>query len=360
MPATSVRDLVVKGDDLVVATHGRGFWILDDITPLRQISEPVVAADVHLFKPQNAWRFRWNKNTDTPLPPDEPAGQNPPEGAIINYYLHKAAAGPVTLEILDAAGKLVRRYSSDDPLERPIVGRNIPDYWIRPPQVLPAAAGLHRFTWDVRYAPPAVTEFEYPISAIVWNTPREPRGAFVMPGVYTVKLTVSGRSYQQPLTVKMDPRVKTPLAGLQQQFTLSMQMADGIAKSARALQQVGVVRAQLEAAKAKAASGPLAEACAALDQKLALLAGQAGGRRGARGAAPAARDLGRLNGELARMFGLLQEADAAPPSQNVAAARDAASALKTLLAQWQQITTTDLPAINAKLKQAGMAEFVFK
>jgi len=360
MPATSVRDLVVKDDDLVVATHGRGFWILDDITPLRQISQQVIAADAHLFKPQDAWRFRWNKNTDTPLPPDEPAGQNPPDGAIINYYLNSAAAGPVTLEILDGAGKLVRKYSSDDVPEAPIEGRNIPDYWIRPPQVLSATAGLHRFTWDVRYAPPAVTEFEYPISAIFRSTPREPRGPFVLPGVYTVRLKVGGRSFQQPLTVKMDPRVKTPLAGLQLQSTLSMQVYNGIRKTAEALQQVNAVRAQLDAAKAKAAAGPLAEVIAVLDQKLVPLAGQATGRRGARGAASATRDLGRLNGELAQVFGLLQEADAAPPSQNVAAARDLTDALAPLLAKWQQIRATDLPAINAKLKQAGLPEIVLK
>jgi hypothetical protein len=360
MPATSVRDLEVKGDDLVVATHGRGFWILDDITPLRQISEQVIAADAHLFTPQDAWRVRWNTNTDTPLPPDEPAGQNPPDGAIINYYLKSGVAGPVMLEILDGAGTLVRKYSSDDPLERPIEGRNIPDYWIRPPQVLSAAAGLHRFTWDIRYAPPAVTEFEYPISAIVGNTPREPRGPFVLPGVYSVRLTVGGRSFKQPLTVKMDPRVKTPLAGLQQQFTLSMQMYDGIRKSAEALHQVNVVRAQLDTVRAKAAAGPVADAIAALDQKLAALGGQTAGPRGARGAGPATKDLGRLNGELVQMFGLLQEADAAPPAQNAAAARELSAVLTSQLAAWRQIVMMDVPALNAKLKQVGLPEIAMK
>src|SRR6186713_390230 len=136
MPATSIRDLTIKDDDLVVGTHGRSFWILDDITPLREIRADVPSADVHLFAPQQAWRFRWNKNTDTPLPPDEPAGQNPPDGAIVHYFLKGAAAGPVTLEIVDGAGTVVRRYRSDDTPEPPVEGRNIPDYWIRPPQVL--------------------------------------------------------------------------------------------------------------------------------------------------------------------------------------------------------------------------------
>src|SRR5262245_62185176 len=140
MPATSIRDLVIKGDDLVVGTHGRSFWILDDITPLRQAQAETFAADAHLFQPQQAWRFRWNKNTDTPLPPDEPAGENPPDGAILNYWLKQDARSPITLEILDAGGTVVRKYSSADPVEAPVEGRHIPDYWIRPQQTLSAKA----------------------------------------------------------------------------------------------------------------------------------------------------------------------------------------------------------------------------
>src|SRR5581483_10269092 len=154
MPASSVRDLVVHENDVVVGTHGRSFWILDDITPLRQLTPEVAAADAHLFKPQMATRVRWNVNTDTPLPPDEPTGKNPPDGAIIHYRLG-AAAGPVTLDILDDAGKLVRRYSSaDKPAAVDARSLTIAVEWARPPQVLSAAAGTHRFVWDLRYPPP--------------------------------------------------------------------------------------------------------------------------------------------------------------------------------------------------------------
>jgi hypothetical protein len=133
MPATSIRDLVIKDADLVAGTHGRGFWILDDITPLRQITPDIARAPAYLFRPASAWRFRWNKNTDTPLPPDEPAAPNPPDGVVISYVLAQAAAGPVELEILEGAtGELIRKYSSTDPPETPVEGRNIPDYWIRP------------------------------------------------------------------------------------------------------------------------------------------------------------------------------------------------------------------------------------
>ncbi len=155
MPATSVRDLIVKDDDLVAATHGRGFQVLDDITPLRQIEAGSAEQPAILFKPTTAWRVRWNVSTDMPWPIEEPTGPNPPEGAIINYYLKSAASGPVTLEILQADGRLVRRYASDDPAA-PIpepANAPVPTYWYRAPQKLATSAGMHRFQWDVHYQP---------------------------------------------------------------------------------------------------------------------------------------------------------------------------------------------------------------
>jgi len=222
MPATSIRDLVIKDDDLIVGTHGRGFWILDDFTPLRQITADVAQASVFLFRPATGWRFRWNKNTDTPMPPDEPAAPNPPDGVTISYLLGANTTGPVTLDIIESAsGDVVRHYSSDDPEDVPVVGRNIPDYWIRPPQRLSTTPGLHRFVWDLRFAPPAADAFTYPIAAAPANTPKVPRGMFVTPGTYQVRLTVGGRVYRQAVTVRMDPRVKTPAADVMLQYTLS-------------------------------------------------------------------------------------------------------------------------------------------
>jgi photosystem II stability/assembly factor-like uncharacterized protein len=230
MPASSIRDLVVKDDDLVVATHGRSFWILDDITPLRQASDAVVAARVHLYRPQDAWRVVWSKYTDTPLPPDEPAGQNPPDGAVIDYWLRSAAPGPVVIEILDGAGTRVRRFSSADPAPPVKDTGNWPAYWIRPVRVPAADAGMHRFVWDLHYPPPKAFEFSYPISATPGDTAPEPKGPWVMPGIYIVRLTAAGVTESQPLVVKMDPRVKTPRQGLERQFTLSMRLYDAIAK----------------------------------------------------------------------------------------------------------------------------------
>lgn len=232
MPATSIRDLVIKDADLVVGTHGRGFWILDDITPLRQITASVTAAPAFLFRPAPAWRFRWNKNTDTPLPPDEPAMPNPPDGATISYFLGPDVSGPVTLEILEAEGVVIRRYSSDDPLPPPVNNPNLPDYWIRPDQPLAATPGLHRFVWDLRYTPPAVTSFAYGIAAIRGNTPRSPQGVWVMPGSYQVRLTVGGQVYRQPITIRMDPRVQTPVTDLTLQFQLSKAVSEAIGQLA--------------------------------------------------------------------------------------------------------------------------------
>ena len=241
MPATSVRDLIVKGDDLAVATHGRGFWILDDIEPLREIDDKVAASEVHLFRPQAALRVRWDANTDTPLPPDEPMSPNPPDGAIVDYLLKDAA--PVTLEILDAKGRLVRRYSSDDAPIEPKDDGNVPRWWPRPYAPPSLQAGLHRFVWDLHWGPaPHVLEGGYPIAAIPGNTPKEPRGPWALPGKYTVRLTAAGKTLTQPLTVKMDPRVKTPLPALQQQLELSQKLAKAMDDDFAMLEEVRAAR----------------------------------------------------------------------------------------------------------------------
>jgi len=226
MPATSIRDLVIKDNDLVVGTHGRGFWILDDITPLRQIDASTASRPAELFAPGDAWRFRWNRWTDTPLPPDEPAGKNPPDGAILYYWLGRAPSAPVTLEILDAEGSLVRRFSSDDTPEPMLEGQQVPPRWVRPPQILSVEPGMHRFVWDLRYERPKGVRQGYPISAIDGYTPAEPRGPIALPGDYLVRLTVDGQIYMGGLHVKMDPRVETTPTALQQQFELSMRIKE--------------------------------------------------------------------------------------------------------------------------------------
>jgi photosystem II stability/assembly factor-like uncharacterized protein len=255
LPHTSVRDLIVHGDDLVIATHGRGFWILDDMTPLREIAarhSSLVTRrstggaretgdeqrETFLYRPQVAYRLRRSNYPDTPLPPEIPAARNPPDGAIIDYYLAADAARPVTLEIFTASGTLVRRYASDDrPAafdEREV---NVPTYWIRPPQTLPASKGMHRFVWDLRYPTPGAVSYDYPISAVPHDTPREPLGVLAVPGTYTITLTVDNRTVTQPLTLRMDPRATITALGLRQQFSLATKIAGMMNRTFAAIQQ---------------------------------------------------------------------------------------------------------------------------
>jgi hypothetical protein len=355
MPATSIRDLVVHEDDVVVGTHGRSFWILDDITPLRQITAQTAAADAFLFKPQTAYRVRWNQNTDTPLPQEEPAGQNPPDGAIINYTLKAAVSGPVALEIFDSANNLVRRFSSadkPDAIAAIVKEVNIPPYWIRPSQPLSTAAGMQRFVWDMHYAPPVVDRYEYPIAAIYGDTPRHPLGPWVMPGDYTVKLTVGGKSYTQPLKVAMDPRVKTTPAELANQFALSQQVYNGARQTRVGIEQVRKLRAHLKSLRERAGQGAMADAIQAFDQKAAAIEGSGGGPRGGGGGGE--MNLARMNGTLLALLALLQEADAPPTTQAVAAVKQTEQPLAAILLRWNEFKSKDVKAFNEQLRQANL------
>ena len=351
MPATSIRDLVIKDDDIVLGTHGRSFWILDDITILRQL--PAAKSLSHgttvLFAPQVATRFRWNKNTDTPIPPDEPTGENPPDGAIIDYVIGAGTSGPAALEILDASGKVVRRYASTDTAMPPADIGNIPAYWIRPTRVLPAVPGMHRFVWDLTYERPAVLSTAYPIAAILHDTPREPRGPSALPGQYTVRLTAGGKSLTQPLTVRMDPRVKTPLADLRQQFAVAQELTVAIRQDSVALAQVRALRAELRAARERGGAS-VAEGISALDAKaVALEGGGAGGRGGAAG-----NSFTALNGELGTLYGIIHGSDRAPTTQALAAVADVQRQLTALLASWSTLRSKDVPALSAQLERAGL------
>ena len=332
MPATSIRDLVIHDDDIVVGTHGRSFWILDDMTPLRQLDAKVGSAQTFLFKPKLTYRFRRNKNTDTPLPPEEPAGKNPPDGAIINYRLGADSGTPVVLDILDDAGKSVRTFSSADPVEPIETDLNVPTYWVRPRQQLAPNRGTHRFVWDLHYPPPKVLGHDYPISAVYGDTPRFPLGPAVLPGTYTVRLSANGRSYTQPLVIRMDPRVQITDAGLRMQRDIGLRMNDAIARDFAALGEVRaqrtLLRTQREGAKAK----EVADSLVALDSTLANI------ENGVRGGAAAG--LVPLNAQLAGILDAVEGADAEPTTQAVAAAGDLEKSLAAILAQWSDIQRT--------------------
>jgi photosystem II stability/assembly factor-like uncharacterized protein len=332
MPAISIRDLVIHDDDIVVGTHGRSFWILDDMTPLRQLDAKTGSAETFLFKSKLTYRFRRNKNTDTPLPPEEPAGKNPPDGAIINYRLGADAGTPVVLDILDDAGNTVRSFSSADPVESIETDLDVPTYWVRPQQHLAPSRGTHRFVWDLHYPPPKVLGHGYPISAIYGDTPRFPLGPAVLPGTYTIRLSANGRSYTQPLVIRMDPRVQVTDAGLHMQRDIGVRMNDAISRDFAALGEVraqrALLRTQREAAKAKG----VADSLMALDSTLANI------ENGARGGAAAG--LVPLNEQLAGILDAVEGADAEPTTQVVAAAGDLEKSLAAILAQWSDIQRT--------------------
>jgi photosystem II stability/assembly factor-like uncharacterized protein len=355
LPPSSIRDLVVHNDDIVVGTHGRSFWILDNIIPLRQAHVEVAGAAAHLFAPQMTYRVRRNNNTDTPLPPEEPAGQNPPDGAMFDYWLKSAASAPVVLEIRDAAGNLVRRFSSADKPE-PVNAKelNVPMYWIRPARVLSAAAGMHRFTWDLHYPEPDVLDHEYPISAIYHDTPRYPLGAAVLPGQYNISLTVDGKHYTQPLHLRMDPRVKTSPDDLHSQFELDRKIADALHRDYQALQQVRSLRSQLKALTERRPSPEIAKTIAALEAKAAALEGDGGGYGTRFLSTPEERSLARLNTGLGAVLSALDSADAAPTTQQSGMFADLEKALTAQLASWEQMKSKDVADLNAQLSKAGL------
>lgn len=229
MPAISIRDLIIKDDDIAVGTHGRGFWILDNSTALRQWSEATVSAPATLFKPAVATRVRYSMYTDTPVPPDEVRAENPPDGAMIDYYLSRDAQ-KVTLDILNSAGRVLRTFASTDPTPAPADAGNAPWYWFRPAVAPSTKTGLQRFTWDLHYAR-TTDSCSLPISATPYNTKCEPEGPWVLPGTYTARLTVDGAVQSQTFTVRMDPRVKSSAASLKQQHDLSVALYDAILES---------------------------------------------------------------------------------------------------------------------------------
>jgi photosystem II stability/assembly factor-like uncharacterized protein len=359
LPHTSMRDLTIHGDDLIVATHGRSFWILDDITPLRQLSDEIAKSSAFLFAPEEALRWRWNRNTDTPLPPEVPAGKNPPDGAVIDYYLASKAQGPVTLEILDVEGKLVRRYASTDKppsMEKLAAQHPIPMYWVRPTQILSTEAGMHRFVWNLHYAPPDALEWEFPISAIVHNTPLVPLGAWVLPGSYTVKLTANGKSHTQPLTVKMDPRIHTPLDELRGQHDMEMGAVEGMNESYEALAQVKSVREQLKAIAAQVgAKEKLVKDLAALDSQCAELEGatqQVFFGPPTSGKQP--ENFSTLNQHFSAMLAVADSADSAPTTQATAAYKELAGSSAALHRRWSAIREKNILDLNGELKKAGL------
>ncbi|MFY9805385.1 MAG: hypothetical protein WA211_08105 [Candidatus Acidiferrales bacterium] len=395
-PASDVRDLAVHGDDLVAATYGRGLWILDDLSPLRQAGPQVLGAGAYLYKPEPTVRVRYDNDQETPLPPEEPTAKNPPDGAIVDYYLKSAPPGPLTLEIHDAQGKFVRRFTSLQP-KPDTTPKNVPDYWFGPQAQLSTNVGMNRFVWDLRYDPPHALNFsyyggildyiEYTLSdhALPGDTPREQTlGPLVVPGQYEVILIGNGSLMKQPLTVTLDPRVHVSQADLEAQLAASKRIVAGLAASAAAYDSITSLRAAI--ADRLKTLGPVPEekpAPGSTDAEAKEKNAEAAKMAGAAAQAPAVspqtqasadalKDLdkkaetvqegaftspgvGPVNRDLARTSFFIQSGDAAPSDTAKAALDESCSALNKNLAAWRDLDANSVPATNVVIAKSGLA-----
>lgn len=354
MPATSIRDLVIKDDDIVVGTHGRSFWILDNIMPIRHLARQKNTGNVLLYPASATYRVRWNLNTDTPIPQEEAAGQNPPEGAYIDYYLHENAKGEVILNILDQKGEIIRHYSNKDiPYATGVL--NIPTYWIRPQQILSGSAGSHRFMWDLHYQPLNVPP-SYPIAAIYQNTAPEYTSPWVLPGKYTIQLMVDGVKYSQSIQVKMDPRVKTKFSDLKLQHDLSF-------KSYRSLKRLFEIKSSYEHLKEEVKNLDNSQdkegVIAAFEIRLNDLT-KANSNASSHSVSGYVFEFDRLIRDLSGVFNTLQEADYPPTIQTIAGAKEAQHRMDLLIHHWDLWLSNDVKNLNTALIKMGQKPIEMK
>ncbi|MGH9449017.1 MAG: WD40/YVTN/BNR-like repeat-containing protein [Terriglobia bacterium] len=349
LPTASIRDLAIHGDDIVVATHGRAFWILDDLSPLRQLSSEALASAAYLFRPATAIRIRRDVNQDTPLRPETPAGKNPPNGAIIDYNLQSVPQGEITLEILDSGGSVVRKFESGvtpPPLAKHL---DFPQSWLREPAPLTKNAGMNRFVWDLRYPTPPALSPTYTIAAVYGeNTPALPLGPLALPGQYTVRLTVAGHEYTRPLAVRMDPRVITPLADLTAQFNLGMKISEALDENSAAHVEISSLQARIKAALERLPAGEKASSVRAQAEQVQSEAKEIDS--GSKKNGEAGKGLMQLNDDLATLAQVVEGADAVPTAQARQAFDASHAALQVQLRRWQALKQTSLPKLDALLK----------
>jgi photosystem II stability/assembly factor-like uncharacterized protein len=350
LPHTSMRDLAIHGEDLIVATHGRSFWVLDDISPLRQFTAKVAADEAALLKPAAAIRAKRSTETDTPIQPDEPTARNPPDGAVIDYYLAHDASRPVTIEVFDSAGTLARRVSSTDPAPftpAELARQLIPTYWVRMTRAPAASAGMHRWVWDLHYATPRSLRRGFPISAVPGDTPEEPQGPPANPGVYRVRLSIGAHQWEQPLTVNPDPRVKIAAADFQAQFELAQRLAGALDSSTVATLEARSLRAQLKELTSHASGAP-SDRIQSLDHHIGdlLEPPDAGGA--------AQPSLASVNGDFATLYAQVTGADAAPTAVQVAETGRCLKEWQALSEKWQHLRDEDVTSLNKELVKAHL------
>ncbi len=354
MPVVAIHDLAVEQGDLIAATYGRSFWILDDVTPLRQVDVSIASGGAHLFAPRTAIRVRRDENQDTPLPPEVPAGKNPPDGAIIDYFLPSQVSGEVQIEIYGEDGQVIHAYSSAPLPKEEGEPPYVAEYWIAHPQPFSKDPGMHRFVWNLRYTDPAAVHvqspYNYPIAAIVGSTPLPPLGPLVLPGKYEVQLKVAGQILRQPLEVKMDPRVHAVRNELQSSLDLQLKISALLDGNFAAIQQVKQLRSRLADLKKRHKEDPLTIAATALDEKAGALEGEATPIL----EAPKTMSLMAVNDTMTALMALVDGADFAPSEESFVAFRRVCRGEKEALSAWQALKDKDVDALNTLLSKNSL------
>jgi photosystem II stability/assembly factor-like uncharacterized protein len=352
LPVTSVRDLAIHGEDLVIATHGRSFWILDDIAPLREWNDRIPGEEAHLFKPPHAIRIRRSENRDTPMPKETPAGSNPPAGAILDYFLKSSAAQEVILEVHDQQGNLIRRFSSEDKaheLDEPL---EIQKDWLPKFEPLSKSSGMHRFVWDLRYSPPAAQHSEYSMAAIIGaGTVVEPQGPLVLPGNYDISLKVGVQTYRTALTVDMDPRITVAHDNLTKQLALEQKIDAALTKATDSAQAVASVREKLESLKAtlnsKAGANQFIATIDQFDQRAKAIHGNDEAQWPAEPGG-----LLEVDRNLATLAVSVGSADSAPTATSETGFEQNTKTLNELLEKWESLQK-DIADLNKQLRDSG-------
>jgi len=361
LPTTSYRDLTIHGNDLVAGTYGRGIWILDDYSVLRQLTPMLASAPVHLFKPADAVRMRRNVNADTPFPPEVPHALNPPDGVVVYYSLAAQPRGDITLDVLDAAGHVIRHMSSAP--VAPVADAAHPpepNFWVATPHPMPTAVGLNRVNWDLRYDAPPAFHHTFEINANPGLTPASPEGPLALPGVYTFRLTVNGRSYTQMAAVVNDPRESVPMSALRAQHALLLRLDGGLGASWNGYQQASALRTAVARAAASSAPGPsdVTASASTLEAQLDSVAGNPDAPpvfRFAPAAHPPAPTFVSVNGALSRALTAQDNGDMAPTSASLAGTAKLCHDLGAVQTRWERVRTAGLAAYNAVLARHGMA-----
>ncbi|MBV9081777.1 MAG: hypothetical protein JOZ62_03815 [Acidobacteriaceae bacterium] len=344
LPVTSVRDLVIHDNDLVIATHGRSFWILDNISPLRQLDEKVAGSDYWFYKPGGAVRMTSDNFLGTPLPADEPQAENPARGAYLDYYLRNRAAGEVTLQISDARGNVIRRYSSGDKPPRTPQDVAIAPRWFPKPQELSEEPGLHRFVWDLRFGRTG----EKTAGEDDDEGDQRWLGPLILPGVYRAKLTVNGHELSQPIEVTMDPRSRATHADLIQQFQWAQRAFSDMIRAKRAVLEMNALQKQLTKIQTQI---PPSEA--ALSRSLTTAASNVN-KILSGGNLESEAGLQSVSDDLTKALNALESADRTPPSQVIQLYRESAKELVPKLAAWSAAKQQLIPALNQQLRNANL------